>query len=39
VWARFRYPVLGPVSGERPMRATGKGREMKEIEKRVKRGG
>jgi hypothetical protein len=22
VWARFRYPVLGPVSGERPMRAT-----------------
>ena len=22
MWARFRYPVLGPVSGERPMRAT-----------------
>jgi hypothetical protein len=22
VWARFQYPVLGPVGGERPMRAT-----------------
>ena len=22
MWARFRYPVLGPVNGERPMRAT-----------------